>query len=65
MTVDLESCLLTDEAGLSIPFVVHNDPQTHEFRRHCLLNGLDDIGLTLQHEDKIVAYEKLHAPRPA
>ncbi|AKD38083.1 isopropylmalate isomerase small subunit [Pasteurella multocida subsp. multocida OH4807] len=27
------------------------------FRRHCLLNGLDNIGLTLQHEDKIAAYE--------
>lgn len=29
-----------------------------EFRRHCLLNGLDNIGLTLQHEDKIAEYEK-------
>lgn len=28
------------------------------FRRHCLLNGLDDVGLTLQYEDKIAAYEK-------
>lgn len=28
-----------------------------EFRRHCLLNGLDSIGLTLQHEDKIAEYE--------
>lgn len=28
-----------------------------EFRRHCLLNGLDNIGLTLQHEDKISAFE--------
>ena len=28
-----------------------------EFRRHCLLNGLDNIGLTLQHEDKIADYE--------
>ena len=28
------------------------------FRRHALLNGLDDIGLTLQHEDRITAYEK-------
>ena len=57
MTVDLESCQLTDEEGLVIPFKVHNDPQTHEFRRHCLLNGLDDISLTLEHEDKIAAYE--------
>ncbi|MDY4280168.1 MAG: 3-isopropylmalate dehydratase small subunit [[Pasteurella] mairii] len=29
-----------------------------EFRRHCLLNGLDNIGLTLQHEDKIAEYER-------
>ena len=29
-----------------------------EFRRHCLLNGLDNIGLTLQHEDAISEYEK-------
>ena len=57
MTVDLESCRLADEEGLDIPFKVHNDPATHEFRRYCLLNGLDDIGLTLQHEDKIAAYE--------
>ena len=57
MTVDLESCELRDGEGLSIPFVVHNDPQTHEFRRNCLLNGLDDIALTLLHEDKIAAYE--------
>ena len=34
---------------LDIPFKVHSDPATHEFRRYCLLNGLDDIGLTLQH----------------
>ena len=38
--------------GLSIAFEV--DP----FRRQCLLNGLDDIGLTLQYEDKIRAYEQ-------
>jgi 3-isopropylmalate/(R)-2-methylmalate dehydratase small subunit len=31
-----------------------------EFIRHCLLNGLDDIGLTLQHEAEIVAYEAHH-----
>ena len=62
MTVDLEACELRDEGGLRIPFKVHNDPEVHEFRRHCLLNGLDDIALTLQHEDKITAYERLHAP---
>ena len=58
MTVDLESCVLRDEEGLSIPFKVHNDPEVHEFRRSCLLNGLDDISLTLLHEDKIDAYER-------
>ena len=57
MTVDLETCRLADEEGLDIPFKVHADPATHEFRRYCLMNGLDDIGLTLQHEDKIAAYE--------
>ena len=57
MTVDLEACRLTDDEGLDLPFVVHNNPETHEFRRHCLLNGLDDIALTLEHEDKIAAYE--------
>ncbi|KAF3311612.1 3-isopropylmalate dehydratase [Orbilia oligospora] len=31
--------------------------EVEEFRKHCLVNGLDDIGLTMQHEDKIVRYE--------
>ena len=57
MSVDLESCELWDEDGLKLPFVIHHDPETHAFRRHCLLNGLDDIGLTLEHEDKIAAFE--------
>ena len=60
MTVDLETCRVTDEDGLNIAFKVHNDPEVHEFRRHCLLNGLDDIALTLQHEDKIAVYEASH-----
>ena len=58
LTVDLEQCEVRDEEGLRFPFVVHNDPATHDFRRHCLLHGLDEIGLTLQHEDKISAYER-------
>ncbi len=57
LTVDLEKCRIRDDRGLDIPFVVHEDPATHEFRRHCLLNGLDDIALTLQHEDNIAAFE--------
>ncbi len=52
LTVNLEACLITDERGLSVPFEVD------AFRRRCLLNGLDDITLTLEHEDKIAAYEK-------
>ncbi len=55
LTVDLEKLLVTDEFGLAIPFEL--DP----FRRNCLLKGLDDIGLTLQHEDKIIAWEQAHA----
>lgn len=55
LTADLESCTLTDAHGLSIPFEVQ------EFRRHCLLNGLDDIGLTLEHEEKITAFEAARA----
>ncbi len=51
MTVDLENQTVSDEVGFSAAFDV--DP----FRRHCLLNGLDDIGLTLQHEPDITAYE--------
>jgi len=36
--------------------------QIDEFTRHCLLEGLDDIGLTLQHESDIAAYEARHSP---
>jgi 3-isopropylmalate/(R)-2-methylmalate dehydratase small subunit len=56
LTVDLEKCLITDAQGLSLPFEVD------AFRRQCLLEGLDDIGLTLEHETKIAAYERTHAP---
>ena len=62
LTVDLESCQLRDDQGLSLAFTVHNDPVVHEFRRHCLLVGLDDIALTLEHEEKIQAYEDRHRP---
>ena len=61
LTVDLESCEISDSDGLRTPFVVHNDPATHDFRRNCLLKGLDDIALTLQHADKIAAYEARHS----
>jgi 3-isopropylmalate/(R)-2-methylmalate dehydratase small subunit len=52
LTVDLEAQTITTPDGDSIAFEVD------EFRKHCLLNGLDDIGLTLQHTDDIRAYEK-------
>jgi 3-isopropylmalate/(R)-2-methylmalate dehydratase small subunit len=55
LTVDLETCTISDDAGLKVAFEV--EPS----RRHSLLNGLDDIGLTLAHEDKIAAYEAAHA----
>ena len=51
LTVDLETQIVTDEHGLSVPFVVGS------FQRYCLLEGLDDIGLTLRHEDAIKRYE--------
>ena len=51
LTVDLERQWVTDDLGLRFSFQV--DP----FRRQCLLKGLDDIGLTLEHEDKIREHE--------
>lgn len=50
ITVDLEAMLVTAN-GKKYNFEID------EFRRHCLLNGLDNIGLTLQHADKISEYE--------
>jgi len=54
LTVDLERQTIEDSEGLSILFVVG------EFQRYCLLEGLDDIGLTLRHEDLIREYELSH-----
>lgn len=55
LTVSLEDCQIRDEHGLSAAFSVD------EFSRHCLLNGLDHIGLTLQHDAEIFAYEARHS----
>jgi 3-isopropylmalate/(R)-2-methylmalate dehydratase small subunit len=55
--VDLEAQTITPQGGEAISFDV--DP----FRKHCLLEGLDDIGLTLQHVDEIRSYEKQRAAR--
>jgi len=54
LTVDLEQNRIYDNSGFSASFEVE------PFRRHCLLHGLDDIGLTLEHESKITAYESAH-----
>ena len=51
LTVDLERQVVVRPQGQEIPFEVQ------AFRKYCLLNGLDDIGLTLRHADKIKAYE--------
>jgi 3-isopropylmalate/(R)-2-methylmalate dehydratase small subunit len=51
LTVDLESRSVRDGAGFNASFTID------EFRRYCLMEGLDDIGLTLQYEPRIAAYE--------
>lgn len=55
LNVDLENKVITDDSGLSIAF------DMDEHRRQFLLQGLDDIGLTLKHEDAISAYEAKRA----
>ena len=51
VTVDLEEQRVSDDSGWHAEFAVDS------FRRHCLLNGLDDIALTLQVSDRIQAFE--------
>jgi 3-isopropylmalate/(R)-2-methylmalate dehydratase small subunit len=57
LSVDLETLSVEDGRGFTARFSMD------EFSRHCLLNGLDDIGLTLQHEPEIMAYEAKHPVR--
>lgn len=57
LTVDLETLRIEDGQGFAANFAMD------KFSRHCLLNGLDDIGLTLQHEAEIKAYELDHPVR--
>ena len=52
LTIDLENQVVIKPSGEQLPFEVD------AFRKHCLLNGLDDIGLTLQDADEIKAYEE-------
>ena len=54
ITINLEAQTVTDEEGFSATFEV--DP----FRKYCLLNGLDDIGLTLRHEAELNSFEADH-----
>jgi len=58
LTIDLENCTVRDDKGPNATFKID------EFTRHCLLEGLDDIGLTLQREGDIAQYESKH-PAPA
>lgn len=55
LTVDLEKQTVSDGMDFSANFVID------EFSRYCLLNGLDDIGLTLQHENLISEFESRSA----
>jgi len=54
LNVDLAAQTVTTPSGEVYPFEVD------AFRKHCLLNGLDDIGLTMQQQDKIKAFEARH-----
>jgi 3-isopropylmalate/(R)-2-methylmalate dehydratase small subunit len=55
LVVDLErQCLRTPDGSVSYEFAID------DFRKYCLLNGLDDIGLTLRHADEIRAFEERH-----
>ena len=54
LTISLEAQTVTDAEGFHAHFDI--DP----FRKYCLLNGLDDIGLTLRHESELDAYESKH-----
>ncbi|MGD8885532.1 MAG: 3-isopropylmalate dehydratase small subunit [Gammaproteobacteria bacterium] len=55
LTVDLQAQRVVKPNGEAIAFDVD------EFRKYCMLNGLDDIGLTLQHVDDIKSYEQKRA----
>ncbi|KXG85491.1 3-isopropylmalate dehydratase small subunit [Agrobacterium bohemicum] len=55
VTVDLENLEISGPDGGTISF------ELDEFKRHCMLNGLDDIGLTLEHAGAIEGFEKTNA----
>ncbi|NUM55270.1 MAG: 3-isopropylmalate dehydratase small subunit [Candidatus Hydrogenedentes bacterium] len=55
LTIDLPNNRIVTPDGATIAF------ELDAFKKECLLNGWDTVGLTLRHEDKIAAYEKEHA----
>jgi 3-isopropylmalate/(R)-2-methylmalate dehydratase small subunit len=65
ITINLEAQTISDDQGFSASFEID------AFRKYCLLNGLDDIGLTLRHESELDTYESAHdqefwsTPKPA
>jgi len=54
LKIDLDAQAVTKPDGETVEF------ELDSFRKHCLLNGLDDIGLTLQHADEIREFEEKH-----
>lgn len=52
LSIDLENQQVSNASGFVMPFEID------AFRKHCLLNGLDDIGLTMQHADEIRSFEQ-------
>lgn len=59
LRIDLETQRITNSAGE----VLYHDFEVESFRKHCLINGLDDIGLTLQKENYIKKYEQMRRDR--
>jgi len=55
LTVDLERLVVTDESDFEAAFLIDS------FQRYCLMEGLDEIGLTLKHEAEISSYEQRSA----
>jgi 3-isopropylmalate/(R)-2-methylmalate dehydratase small subunit len=56
LSVDLPNQTIEDDLGLKLSFEINS------FRKQCLLKGLDEIGLTLEHASEITSYEKSHHP---
>jgi 3-isopropylmalate/(R)-2-methylmalate dehydratase small subunit len=56
LTIDLPAQSLTDSSGVNYSFKID------DFRKHILIEGLDEIGITLKHSEKIAEYEQAHHP---